>query len=195
MDQDKTIQFVPTRFFESFIAVARELTFRPARFFEQLRPSGSLSGPVIFLVVCQFVSSLLVANVTGATMQLFAAVFVSGIIAMVLGALCLHAMLATPLFNVRLPFEATLNVVAYACIVFLVAWVPLLGIVANVYGLCLMYLGFKAVHRLSASRAGIAVFLMVLQVEFIRLVMLRLTAPEWLDALIQAVEKPGGIAS
>ena len=186
MDQPKNIQFVPTRFFESFIAVARELIFRPARFFEQLRPSGSLLGPIVFLVVCQFVSSLLVANVTGANIPLFAALFVSGIVSMVLGAACLHTMLTTPLFNSRLPFEATVSIIAYASIVDLVAWIPLLDIIANIYGLFLMYIGFKIIHRLTPRRAGVAVFVTVMLIGFTRLMMLLLTAPDWINSLIQA---------
>ncbi len=188
MEPPQPIQFIPTRFFESFIAVARELTLRPASFFEQLRPSGSLLGPLSFLLICLFLASLFVANVLGTDLSLFAAFFVSWTVAMVLSSVCLHVVLASPLFNVRLPYEATLSVVAYACIVFLVIWVPLLGIIANIYGLILMYLGFKTVHRLSAPCAGLAVFLTVLQVEFIRLIMLRLTAPGWMETLLQAIE-------
>ena len=106
-----------------------------------------------------------------------------------LSSACLHVLLASPFFNVRLPYEATLSVVAYACIVFLVIWVPVVGIIANIYGLCLMYLGFKAVHRLPALRAGVAVFLMVMQVEFIRLMILLLSAPGWMDTVRQALQR------
>lgn len=188
MDEPKTIQFVPARFLESFLAVARELLLRPVRFFEQLRPSGSVFGPLTFLLVCLFVSSLLVANVTGANMPLFAALLVSGVVAAVLGTICLHTILISPLFNARLPYEATLSVIAYASIVDLVAWIPLLDIIANMYGLYLIYLGFKTIHRLSPLRAGLAVFLAVLQIGILRLIMIKLTAPQWLDSLIQAIE-------
>ncbi len=188
MEEPQTIRFVPARFLESFIAVARALLRQPGRFFEQLRPSGSLAGPLVFLFVCLFVASLFVANIIGAELPLFAAFFVSWSVAMVLGTMGSHAMLASPLFNARLPYEATLSVIAYANIVVLVAWIPLLGIIANMYGLYLMYLGFKTIHRLPAQRAGVAVFLTVLQVEFIRLIMIRMTAPQWLDSLIQTIE-------
>lgn len=188
MDQPKTIQFVPARFLESFIAVARELIFRPRHFFDQLRPSGSLLGPLIFLCVCGFFWALFLANVTGANFLVFAALFVSGIASAVLGTLCLHIVLVSPLFNARLPYEATLSVVAYASIVELVGLIPLLNIFANIYGLVLMYLGFKVIHRLSARRSAFSVFLAVLLIGIIRLMMIRLTASEWLDSLIQIIE-------
>ena len=143
MDQPKTIRFVPARFLESFIAVARELIFRPALFFAQLRPSGSLFGLFTFIVVCLFLRWLFVANVIGANLSLFVAFFVSWVVSAVLGAVCLHAVLVSPLFKVRLPYEATLSVIAYACIVDLVAFIPLINIIANMYGLFLMYIGFK----------------------------------------------------
>lgn len=188
MDQPKTIRFVPARFLESFIAVARELIFRPGSFFEQLRPSGSLFGLFTFLVVCLFLRWLFVANTIGANLSLFAAFFVSWVASAVLGAMCLHAVLVSPLFNVRVPYEATLSVIAYASIVDLVAFIPLINIIANIYGLCLMYIGFKAIHRLPARRAAFAVFFAVLLIGIIRLMMIRLTAPDWLNSMIQAIE-------
>jgi hypothetical protein len=191
MDQPKTIRFVPSRFLESFIAVARELIFRPRQFFEQLRPSGSLFGPLTFLSLCLFLSRLIVANALGANLPLFIGLFVSWIVSAVLGSMCLHAVLVSPLFNARLPYEATLSIIAYACIVELVAWIPLLGVIAKFYGLFFMYIGFKAIHQLPARRAAFAVFLAVLLTNIIRLMMLRLLAPEWLDSLIQAIESSG----
>lgn len=198
MDQPKTIRIVPSRFFESFIAVARELIFRPRQFFEQLRPSGSLFGPLMFFALCLFLSALIVANAPGSGLdsgvppaKLFAALFISWFVSAVLGSLCLHAVLISPLFNARLPYEATLSILAYACIVELVAWIPLLGVIAKFYGLFLLYIGFKAIHQLSARRAAFAVFLAVLLTNIIRLMMLRLLAPAWLDSLIQAIESSG----
>ncbi len=188
MDQPKTIRFVPARFLESFIAVARELIFRPALFFAQLRPSGSLFGLFTFIVVCLFLRWLFVANVIGANLSLFVAFFASWVVSAVLGAVCLHAVLVSPLFNVRLPYEATLSVIAYACIVDLVAFIPLINIIANMYGLFLMYIGFKVIHRLTPRRAAVAVFLAVLFIGITRLMMIRLTAPEWLDSMIQIIE-------
>jgi hypothetical protein len=87
-----------------------------------------------------------------------------------------------------LPYEATLSVIAYACIVDLVAFIPLINIIANMYGLFLMYIGFKVIHRLTPRRAAVAVFLAVLFIGITRLMMIRLTAPEWLDSMIQIIE-------
>jgi len=195
MDKPKTIQFIPTRFFESFIAVARELIFRPRHFFEQLCPSGSLFGPLIFLMVCIFFSTLFVSNTPGANLnaaihplKLFAALLVSGGVSAVLGSLCLHVLLVSPLCKTRMPYEATLSVIAYASIIDLVAWIPLIDIAANIYGLFLMYLGFKIIHQLSARRAAVTVFAAVMLISIVRLMMIRLTAPEWLDALMKAIE-------
>ncbi len=189
MDQPKTIRFVPARFFESFIAVARELIFRPERFFAQLRPSGSLSGPLVFLFLCLFLWSLFFANMYGAKLQLFAALFVFKVVATLLATVCLHAILTSPFFNARLPYEGTLSVVAYAYIVDLVVWVPVLNIFASFYGLVLMYVGFKAIHRLTIRRAAFAVFLAVSLSVFWGMV-LGLIAPEWVvNGLMQAVER------
>ena len=188
MDQPKIIQFVPARFFESFIAVARELIFRPRHFFEQLQPNGSLFGPFAFLFVCVFLSSLVVANAIGANLPLFAALFASSAVSAVLGTVCLQVVLVSPLFNAKLPYEATLSVIAYAYIVELVAWIPLIGSIAKIYGLFLMYFGFKAIHRLQARRAAFAVFLFVMLSGISWNMMIGLTAPEWLDSQVKAIE-------
>jgi hypothetical protein len=188
MDQSKIIQFVPARFLESFIAVARELIFRPRRFFEQLQPSGSLFGAFAFLFVCVFLSSLVVANAIGANLPLFAALFASSAVSAVLGTVCLQVVLISPLFNAKLPYEATLSVIAYAYIVELVAWIPLIGSIAKIYGLFLMYFGFKAIHRLQARRAAFAVFLFVMLSGISWNMMIGLTAPEWLDSQVKAIE-------
>jgi hypothetical protein len=146
-------------------------------------------------MLCIFLWSLLAANVFGGGPSLFIAFFAAEFAAAVLGGFFLHSLLFSALYKLRLPYEATLSVIAYAAIVKLVAWFPLLAVFADIFGLYLMYQGFKWVHRLTPPRAGLAVCLTMMTIGIIKSVILMLAVPEWLNSVLKAVEQAGSLPS
>ncbi len=58
-------------------------------------------------------------------------------------------------------FEATFRVVSYASVVLLVSWIPIVGIVALIYGVILHILGIREVHSTSTGTAALVVLIPV----------------------------------
>ena len=56
-------------------------------------------------------------------------------------------------------YEGTVRILSYSSAVSLLAWIPLLGILAVLYGIFLDIIGGKSVHNISTLRSAIAVLL------------------------------------
>ncbi len=183
--REDCIAFDPSRFFESLYAVCRVLFSQPRYFFQQLQPSGTLKNPLIFLSICAFLSSLFIANVTAADYRIFFILLLANIISALAGSLLLHNVLVSGVFGAAVPFEATFSVIAYASITDVLSWIPVVGIIANFYGLYLIYLGFREVHRLSARRSVAGVVAAVLFIGMFRMAILVMTAQDWIQKMVQ----------
>lgn len=184
------VSFDPCRFFESLYAVCRMLFSEPRYFFQQLQPAGSLKNPFIFLSICAFLSSLFIANVTTTDYRFFFILFLANIVSVLAGSLLLHNLLVSGFFGARVPFEATFSVIAYASVTDVISWIPVVGIIANFYGLYLIYLGFQEIHRLSPRRSVAGVIAAVLFIGMFRMAILVMTAQEWIEKMIQPANQP-----
>jgi len=56
-------------------------------------------------------------------------------------------------------YEGTVRILSYSSAVSLLAWIPLVGILAVLYGIFLDIIGGKSVHNISTLRSAIAVLL------------------------------------
>ncbi len=153
-------EFDPSRFFESFLWVARELLVRPRAFFRNLPTGLGLRSPLVFLLTTSFLAALCTANYRGADYRLFVLLMSAQCVSSVLAAVLLHG-IAVKLCRTAAGFGATLRVVAYAGIVDLVAWLPVVGVVPYGYGLYLMFLGLQEVHRMTPRQAGLSLVAIV----------------------------------
>jgi hypothetical protein len=66
-------------------------------------------------------------------------------------------LMAARLMGGRGSYEATFRVVCYASAVNLFTWVPLVGLLAQLYEIYLAALGLSVVHRIGMGRAVVAV--------------------------------------
>lgn len=189
-------EFEPTRFFDSFLSVTAALVMRPRRFFQGLPRSADISRALIFLVVCVFLSALLMANVKGGGVQLFVLLFASNVISAFVGSYILHKLVGR-VFGVAAPFACTFRVIAYASLMDIVSWVPGVGILAYVYGLYLTFLGLQEVHRLNPRQAATAVLLIVVLVTVLLVLALMLAAGniDQLQQNMQALDPQAGMPS
>ena len=189
-------EFEPTRFFDSFLSVVSALVMRPRRFFQGLPRSADISRSLVFLVVCVFLSALLMANVKSGGFSLFALLFFSNVVSAFVGGFILHRVVRRA-FGVAAPFACTFRVIAYASLMDIVSWVPGIGILAYVYGLYLTFLGLQEVHRLNPRQAATAVLLIVVIVTVLLVLALMLAAGniEQLQQNMQMLDPQAGIPS
>jgi hypothetical protein len=161
---------------QSFITTARNVAFGPAVFFRGMPRRGDFLKPLVFALICVLISSVLggligfVVNIgftdSGVVGAFFG--FIFGIVRSLIGVTgglfiggliwwLLSLLFARP--N-NTGYEATFRVAAYASVIYLVSWIPILGwIVGLVYGIYLGIVGIREVHGTTSGRAALVVLL------------------------------------
>ncbi len=185
-EKEITFEFDPSRFFESFIRVGRELLFRPRDFYRQLPEGEHLKNPFVFLVICAFLSSLFTANMRNGDFKLFIVLLVSNTVSAFIGSFVLHSIISK-LFGSKSPFESTFRILAYASLMDVVSWIPVLGPIAYFYSLYLIFIGLQEIHHLKPRQAGATILLIVLIITLL-LTSLIFMAPESLQEGIRLMD-------
>jgi len=151
-------EFDTDNFFTSFIGVVKTVLTKPSDFYQHMPTTGGFSSPVIFLAICLGVSGILAVFITGGNFSIFFKLLIIGVIFSFIGAGVLH-LIATKLFFGDGQYEGTYRVVAYAGAVDLLAWIPVLGILAAFYGFYLQMLGLEKTHRITRGQAVITILI------------------------------------
>ena len=136
----------------------------------------NINNPFIFLVICAFLSSLFIANVRQGDFTLFFVLLFANTMSGFVGSIVLH-WLVSKIFSSKAPFQLTFRIVAYASIMDIASWIPVIGPIAYFYGLYLIFLGLQEIHQLKPKQAGTALLSIILIVTVLFLFLL-LMAPE-----------------
>jgi len=174
--KEHSFEFDPSRFVESFLQVSREIVVRPRDFFRQLPGTPQVRNPFIFLLVCSFLAALFMANLRQGDITLFALLLFSNVLSAFVGSFVLHV-IVSKVFATSLLFGSTFRIIAYASLMDLGSWIPVLGPIAYFYGLYLIYLGLQELHHLKPRQAGLAV-ISILIIVTVLLSCLILLAPD-----------------
>ncbi len=185
-EQKKSAEFEPSRFFESFIGTVRELILRPRVFFQNLPAGGNLQNPLLFLLTNSFLTALFVANYRSASYQMFVTLMGANIFSAFTASVLLH-IVAAQLFKSSAGLGATFRIIAYASIVDIASWIPVVGPVPYCYGLYLIFLGLQEIHRLKPRQAGVAILSIVLIITLLFTAML-LFAPDSIQEGIKLMD-------
>ncbi len=127
------------------------LVTRPGDFFRSVCACGCLAAPAIFAVAVWFIHGLLRAVITGSGSVVLAPVY-GLLFAAVLGGV---ATIAGRFANGRGGFKEGFTVAAFASVAALGNWIPLLGVLFNVWGLALLVIGFVVCFDVQTSRLGL----------------------------------------
>ena len=160
---------------------------RPGEYFRSTDPRGGFAAPLVFALVCSAVSAPLGAllapydplgsregalapevpagwfaetgAVAGALLVLFVAlvVLLLLLLGIYLGAGVCHLLVLLLAGGRHAGFNATFKAYAYSSAASLLAWVPVAGYAASLYGLYLLFVGLRELHRISPARAALAV--------------------------------------
>ncbi|MBI2358517.1 MAG: YIP1 family protein [Deltaproteobacteria bacterium] len=144
---------------KAFVQVWRKVMLDSRGFYRDTPLSGGFENPLIFLALCvlvYFVLKVIVSGFADAVNALFLIaltyVFGPGIL-----------MLACQfLFQGEGDYEGTFRVCAYAGACHVLAWIPVLGLFAYLYGFYLIFLGTEKVHKLDTTKAAIATLVAIL---------------------------------
>jgi hypothetical protein len=144
-------------FIKSFIGVVRTVVLKPSDFYQNMPTTGGFSSPLIFLAVCLGISGIISAIIWG-TVAGFFYFLIFGLIFSFIGAAILH-FIAQHFFEGKGAYEGVYRVVAYAGVMSLLSWIPIVGIFAGLYGLYLQIVGLEKVHKVTAGQAVVTVLI------------------------------------
>ena len=161
-------------FAQRYVDTVRLVLTDPKTFFATMRTGGGMAPPIVFAVVGMVIGAVASAiwssfgsfgsfgRFGGLGSGGFASVLIMsltfGVIGLFIGSAIFHGMLSL-LGAARLPFEATLRVVAYAAGgTSLIGVIPFCGsLVGAIYGMVLYIIGLAAVHECDTAKSAIAV--------------------------------------
>ena len=138
----------------------------PSNFYEKMPTTGGYIEPLKFVVICDLPAAILIGILYGGILSYsFGIMGIIGFIlfpalALLLG--IIGAFIASILIDIgvtifagenKKPFESTFRIVSYSSAVFIVSWVPLLGSLIALYGIYLLIVGIKKVHKTSTKIA------------------------------------------
>ncbi len=176
-------ELVPRRLFGSLISTTRDVLFSPQRFFDWLPPDGPAGPPSLYFVICYFVVSLinLLATAPLLTVPVILAAsanpsgtrsFAFFTLTFIFVFLVVLPVLSVGLFFVDVAVQhgfvllvagrnqRGLRVSCYSVgAAVLVAWIPIVGLVAVLYCWYLYTIGLRRRHGISTVRAVIAVLI------------------------------------
>ncbi len=183
--EPKTTEFNPKRFIDSLLEVSQQVVTSPRYFFHNLPRSSDIVNPFIFLLLCAFLAALFIATVKNGNLQIFFLLFFSNIISAFAGSLIFH-LIALKIFKSNMPFGATFRILAYASIMDILSWIPILGIAAYFYGLYIVFIGLQEIHHLNSKNAGIAIFGVIVVITVL-LALILSAVPEGLEESIKII--------
>jgi hypothetical protein len=153
-----TYEFNSKDFLNSFIGVMKTVLVKPNDFYQHMPTTGGFSPPFVFLAICLGVSGSLAAILAGVDVFLFLKLFIFGAIFSFIGAGILH-LIAQQFFEGKGAYEGVYRTVAYAGVVNLLTWIPVVGFLAGLYGLYLQIVGLEKVHKITAGQAVVTVLI------------------------------------
>jgi hypothetical protein len=145
-------------FIKSFVGVTKTVLIKPSDFYQNMPATGGFLSPVVFLAVCLGVSGILAAIIAGVNVSLFIKIIIAGVIFSFIGAGILH-FIAQQFFGGKGAYEGMYRVVAYAGAVNLLAWIPVVGFLAALYGFYLQIVGVEKVHQITTGQAVVTVLI------------------------------------
>lgn len=152
-----TYEFSTKDFVKSFLGVVKTVLVKPGDFFQKMPTTGGYAAPLIFLAICLAVSGIISAIVWG-YLGAFLYYVIFGLIFSFIGAAILY-FIAQQFFEGKGAYEGMYRVVAYAGVVNLVTWIPVVGLIAGLYGLYLQIVGVEKVQQITAGQAVVTVLI------------------------------------
>ena len=156
---------------QSFINTVRTVVTAPVGFFRGIRREGDFVNPLIFAIICYEVSAILggLLSLVGVSMggtRGFGSFLIGIILAPIgaaiglfIGAGILHLLVMLIVGSRNAGFEGTFRVGAYSAVTTLVSWIPIIGLIASLYGIYLAIVGIREVHNTTTGRAALVVLI------------------------------------
>lgn len=178
---DMMTDFEPDNFLRSLFDTSKAILFFPKKFFEQMKTSGGLRNPFIFLACCVLIHALIV-GLLRKNQTLVVANLVWGIIMPFVTAGIL-LFIITRLFKGSGTYEMAFRVNAYSAAVAFLSWIPMVGVLLEFYRIYLIVLGLRSTFAVKASWAFLAVVMTLVIYMFLGGTIAHMTGGQWPKAV------------
>lgn len=158
----------------SFIRTAREVLLNPVNFFRGIARQGDFISPAIFALICALVSAFLggiiglvlspffagpgdtgealLGGVVGFVASLILWPIITAIVLLIFAGI-LHLMTLVVIGSRNPGFETNYRIVLYASAIQLVSWIPVVNLLAYIYGVVLWVFGVREMHSTTTRQA------------------------------------------
>lgn len=165
----------------SFALATVSVLTKPKSFFRDMARQGDFISPAVYAVVCGLISIVFAgllalafggsttpavpgtqAEVEYGTIDFVVDVVLSPILTVVglfLTAGVYHLLVLLLARSSNGGFEATFRVVSYVSVIQFLLWIPIVNLIALIYGLYIAYFGIREVHGMTQQRAAAVVAL------------------------------------
>lgn len=154
---------------QTFISTVRNVVTAPVGFFRGIIGHNDLVNPLIFAIISYEIAAILggllaLAGIGGQqgfgsflASLIFAPIFAA--IGLFIGAGILHLLVMLIVGSRNAGFAGTFRVSAYSSVTSLVSWIPVIGLIASLYGIYLAIVGVREVHSTSTGKAALVVLI------------------------------------
>jgi hypothetical protein len=157
MEEIHSIEFEPRDFFVSFYRTSRAVLLSPKSFYPAMKKEGDFLRPFVYMLSC-VLFHVLIFGVLHKNPEVMVKNLLFGIIFPLITAGILF-IIVTRVFRATGSYEAAFRVNAYASAVNLATWLPLVGLLFEVYRIYLIVLGLSAAFSIKTTRSLLAVLL------------------------------------
>lgn len=180
-------------FVENFVSTWKNVVLSPENFFKNMPTQGGYEEPLKFAVVNLLIygviagiSALLLAGLmipfapaapafAGAAALLYIiGIPVLGIIGLFIGGVIL--LVCFKIMGGTGSYEGTVRILSYVSALDAIAWIPLVNILAFLYGIYLTIVGGKYVHNLTMGKSAIAVLIPIIVLIIIAIILAAIIA-------------------
>jgi hypothetical protein len=147
-------------FITSFGQVWKKVITDPRGFFSAMPLTGGIENPLGFALTCLLIAGL-GELLTGRGFGLTLFLIIGGVLRLFIEA-GLLLLISRHVFEGTGNYEATFRAVAYATAPVVFQWVPLVGFLAMLYGIYLLFCGLQRAQELSSGKALLTILLAAL---------------------------------
>ena len=157
MNEHLINEFDPKNLFSSFYQTSKAIILSPKVFFQEMRRDGGFLNPFLYMLYC-IVFHVLVFGLLQKDPMFMLRTLILGLIFPMITAAILF-LIITKLFKASGSYETVFRVNAYASVVNLLSWLPLIGLLFEFYRIYLIVVGLSFAFSIKMTRAFLAILM------------------------------------